>query len=112
MGHVVFPGCLSFYKLDSKTFATPPGRWFLASVKAKWFAKNQQLNVDQISLNSATVMIIPVPPGSVGRIRDQGVEHLLDRVGIHVFNSGTVSNTGMVEYNKSNHIPHGRYNYI
>eukprot|EP00545_Synedropsis_sp_CCMP1620_P004892 CAMPEP_0119029572 /NCGR_PEP_ID=MMETSP1176-20130426/40581_1 /TAXON_ID=265551 /ORGANISM="Synedropsis recta cf, Strain CCMP1620" /LENGTH=842 /DNA_ID=CAMNT_0006985919 /DNA_START=110 /DNA_END=2638 /DNA_ORIENTATION=+ len=111
MGHVVFPGCLSFYKLDGKTFAAPPGRWWLASVKAKWFAKNVELNVDEIKSNASTILILRIPPGSLGRIRDQGVEHLLD-VGTHVFNSGTVSNEGTVQYSRANHIPHGRYNYV
>lgn len=108
-GHVVMPGCISFYQKDGKTYAATEGRWTLPNPKARWVANNISLDQDQIQPENTKVLIIRVPPGSVGRVRDQGVEILLD-VGTHVFNSGTVVNAGTCEYCAQTHIPHGRYN--
>jgi hypothetical protein len=109
LGHIVNPGCLSFYRLDGKTFAAPEGRWFLSSYKASWTAKNVAIDQDHIVCGQA--LIIRVPPGSVGRIFDQGVPILLD-VGTHVFNSGTVKNAGSVSYASGNYFGHVNYHYI
>lgn len=112
LGHVVNPGCASFYVKDGKTFAAPQGRWFLSSYKAKWIAKNIALDNDQIHLGDISqVLIIRVPPGGVGRIFDQGVPILLD-VGTHVFNSGTIKNAGTMLYAENNYFRHGKYNYV
>jgi hypothetical protein len=108
-GHIVNPGCLSFYKLDGKTFAAPEGRWFLSSYRGSWTAKNVAIDQDHIVCGQA--LIIRVPPGSVGRIFDQGVPILLD-VGTHVFNSGTVKNAGSVSYASGNYFGHVNYHYI
>ena len=42
-GHIVNPGCLSFYIKDGRTFAVTQGRWLLMSLKASWIAKNVPL---------------------------------------------------------------------
>jgi hypothetical protein len=40
LGHIVSPGCMSFYKKDGKKFAAPPpGHWFLTSYKASGMSK-------------------------------------------------------------------------
>jgi hypothetical protein len=106
LGHIVNPGCISFYKRDGKTFAVTEGRWMLTSIKASWIAKNVPLDQDKISLSLSQVFILRVPPGCVGRIRDQGVEILLD-VGTHVFNSGTVTDNGTDTYAGDFYINHG-----
>jgi hypothetical protein len=112
LGHVVNPGCVSFYMNDGKTFAAPQGRWFLSSYKAKWIARNIALDKDEIQLGiPSQVLIIRVPPGGVGRIFDQGVPILLD-VGTHVFNSGTIKNAGTILYANHNFFRHGKYNYV
>jgi regulator of protease activity HflC (stomatin/prohibitin superfamily) len=109
LGHIVNPGCLSFYRLDGKTFAAPEGRWFLSSYKASWIARNVAIDQDQIVCGQA--LIIRVPPGAVGRIFDQGVPILLD-VGTHVFNSGTVKNAGCVSYASTYYFGHVNFHYI
>jgi len=111
MGHVVQPGCISFYKKDGKTYAVTEGRWMLTSIKAGWIGKNISLDHDKIVPQDSKVMIIRVPPGCVGRIRDQGVEYLLD-VGTHIFNSGTVTDCGTVRYADNFNWSHGRYHYV
>jgi hypothetical protein len=105
-GHIVLPGHISFYKRDGKTFAVTEGRWMLMSYKAAWVTKQVSLDQDVIAPHGTQVLIIRVPPGSVGRIRDQGTEVLLD-CGTHVFNSGQVVNTGTVQYAEFTHISHG-----
>jgi hypothetical protein len=105
-GHIVLPGHISFYRRDGKTFAVTEGRWLLTSYKAAWVTKQIALDQDVIAPHGTQVLIIRVPPGSVGRIRDQGTEVLLD-VGTHVFNSGQVVNTGTVQYAEYTHISHG-----
>lgn len=110
-GHVVNPGFISFYKKDGKTYAVTEGRWLLMSYKARWIAKNIKLDAAEIQPPNSQVLIIRVPPGSVGRILDQGVEVLLD-IGTHVFNSGTIVNAGTLKYADHVHIKHGRYNYV
>jgi hypothetical protein len=105
-GHIVLPGHISFYKRDGKTYAVTEGRWVLMSYKAVWVAKQISLDQDVIAPRGTQVLIIRVPSGSVGRIRDQGTEILLD-CGTHVFNSGQVVNAGTVEYAQSTHISHG-----
>jgi hypothetical protein len=107
-GHIVLPGHISFYRRDGKTFAVTEGRWLLTSYKAAWAARQIALDQDVIAPHGTQVLIIRVPPGSVGRIRDQGTEVLLD-VGTHVFNSGQVVNTGTVKYVEFTHISHGTY---
>ena len=111
LGHVVQPGCISFYKRDGKTYAVTEGRWMLTSVKAKWISKNISLDHDKIIPNNSKVLIIRVPPGCVGRIRDQGVEYLLD-TGRHVFNSGTVTDCGTVAYADNIYFNHGKTSFI
>jgi hypothetical protein len=109
-GHIVLPGHISFYKKDGKTFAVTEGRWLLMSYKAGWATKQVSLNQDVIAPHGTQVLIIRVPPGSVGRIRDQGTEVLLD-VGTHVFNSGQVVDAGTVRYAEFTHISHGTYTH-
>lgn len=112
-GHVVQPGCISFYNKDGKTYAVSEGRWWLASAKAKWIARNVAVNQDIIQFppDKSKVLILRVCPGQVALSRDQGVEILLD-VGTHVFNSGTVSYIDTKEYAKSQYFSHGRYHYL
>jgi hypothetical protein len=105
-GHIVLPGRISFYKHDGKTYAVTEGRWLLMSYKARWTTKLTALDQDVIAPSGTQVLIIRVPPGSVGRIRDQGTEVLLDS-GTHVFNSGQVVNVGTVSYAEFTHINHG-----
>jgi hypothetical protein len=113
MGHVVQPGCISFYNRDGKTYAVSEGRWMLTSIKAKWIAKNVSVNQDRIHFNggNSNVLIIRVKPGEVALIRDLGVEILLD-VGLHVFNSGTISYVDTKVYSETTYFRHGRYHYI
>jgi hypothetical protein len=107
-GHIVLPGHISFYQRDGKTFAVTEGRWLLMSYKAAWTTKLTALDKDVIAPMGTQVLIIRVPPGSIGRIRDQGTEVLLDS-GTHVFNSGQVVNVGTVTYAEYTHINHGTY---
>jgi regulator of protease activity HflC (stomatin/prohibitin superfamily) len=112
LGHVVFPGSVSFYSQDGKTYAVSEGRWMLTSLKAKWLKKNVPINSDKIELGAdSKVLILRVRPGEVALVRDLGVELLLD-VGIHVFNSGTVSFEGIQVYANSEYFHHGRYHYL
>jgi len=111
-GHVVDPGCISFYKKDGMTFAVTAGRWILGSLKASWIAKNVSLDDNNlIKPNDSKVLIVRVLPGEIGLIREQGVEMLLD-VGTHVFNSGTVSFKGQLKYANQPQFSHGRYHYL
>jgi len=48
LGHVVNPGCLSFYTLDGRTFAVAQGRWLLSSPKAFWISKNVSIDQDKV----------------------------------------------------------------
>jgi len=63
-GHVVQPGCISFYIRDGKTYAVSEGRWMLTSFKARWVAQNVPINTDKIELPDATskVLILRVRP--------------------------------------------------
>mmetsp|Transcript_14826 Transcript_14826/g.21046 ORF Transcript_14826/g.21046 Transcript_14826/m.21046 type:complete len:653 (+) Transcript_14826:67-2025(+) len=111
MGHIVKPGCISFYAMNGKTYAVAEGRWWLMKnpVKASWIDRNKSLDDDYI--NVGQVRIIRVLPGEVGLIREQGTEVLLD-VGTHVFNSGTVSIFDKVSISETKNFTHGRYNYL
>ncbi len=111
MGHVVKPGCISFYAMNGKTHAVAEGRWWLMKncFKASWIDRNKSLDDDYI--NVGQVRIIRVLPGEVGLIREQGTEVLLD-VGTHVFNSGTVSIFDKVKISEKKNFSHGRYNYL
>ncbi len=111
MGHVVKPGCISFYAMNGKTYAVAEGRWWLMKnlIKASWIDRNKSLDDDYI--NVGQVRIIRVLPGEVGLIREQGTEVLLD-VGTHVFNSGTVSIFDKVSISEVKNFTHGRYNYL
>ena len=109
LGHIVLPGCISFYNKDGKTFAVTEGRWMIPNPKAQWASKQISLDQDTIHPPGTQVLIIRVPPGSVGRILDKGTPVLLD-VGMHVFNSGVVVNVGTVEYSKNLLITHGKSN--
>jgi len=110
-GHVVDPGCISFYKKDGMTFAVTAGRWFLG-FKANWTEQNVSLDNDNlIKPQNSKVLIVRVLPGEVGLIREQGTEILLD-VGTHVFNSGTVSFQGKLKYAEKTQFSHGRYHYL
>jgi len=111
MGHVVKPGCISFYAMNGKTHAVAEGRWWLMKncFKASWIDLNKSLDDDYI--NVGQVRIIRVLPGEVGLIREQGTEVLLD-VGTHVFNSGTVSIFDKVTISEKKNFSHGRYNYL
>jgi regulator of protease activity HflC (stomatin/prohibitin superfamily) len=113
LGHVVSPGCVSFYQKDGQTFAAPPGRWFLASYKAWWTEQNVSLDQDLIDLHAkkSQVLIMRVPPGAVDCVYDRGVPIILD-VGTHVFNSGTVQHAGTIHWVSNDHINHGKYNYV
>lgn len=111
LGHIVLPGCISFYVKDGQTFAVTEGRWMLPNPKAKWVSKQVSLDQDIIQPQGTQALIIRVPPGSVGRILDRGTPVLLD-VGMHVFNSGVVVNVGTVKYAQNARISHGPYNYI
>ena len=113
LGHVVSPGCVSFYQKDGLTSAAPPGRWFLKSYKARWTEQNVSLDQNKIDLHlkRSQVLIIRVPPGAVGCVHDRGVPILLD-VGTHVFNSGTVQDAGTIHWVSNDHINHGKYNYV
>ena len=106
LGHIVLPGCISFYVKDGKTYAVTEGRWMLCNPKAKWVSKQITLNQDIIQPQGTQALVIRVPPGSVGRILDRGTPVLLD-VGMHVFNSGVVVNVGTVEYAVNATISHG-----
>jgi regulator of protease activity HflC (stomatin/prohibitin superfamily) len=110
-GHVVDPGCISFYKKDGLTFAATEGRWILKSIKASWIEKNVSLDNDEIKPFDSKVLIVRVLPGEIGLVREQGTEMLLD-VGTHVFNSGTVSLTKKVSYAENTNFSHGRYHYL
>ena len=110
LGHVVKPGCISFYKKDGKIYAAPEGRWLLSSYKAGWLQKTN-ISLDQDQIKVEQVLIIRVSPGSVGRVMDQGNPILLD-VGTHVFNSGTITNVGTVEYAEREYFNHGKYHYV
>ncbi len=110
-GHVVNPGCASFYQKDGLTYAVTEGRWILFSERAKWIKKNVSLQEETITFEDSTVMIIRINPGKIGKIFEQGVEKLLD-VGTHVFNSGTVSFEGTVAINDNAYFNHGRYHYL
>ena len=107
LGHIVLPGCISFYTKDGKTFAVTEGRWMLTNPKAQWVSKQISLDQDTIQPHGTQVLIIRVPPGSVGRILDKGTPILLD-VGMHVFNSGVVVNVGTVDYANNQRIAHGK----
>lgn len=111
LGHVVNPGCISFYIKDGLTFAATEGRWFLFSERAKWIKKNVSLQKETICLSDSAVMIIRVNPGKIGKIHEQGVEKLLD-VGTHVFNSGVVSFEGTIDISNETRFSHGRYHYL
>jgi hypothetical protein len=113
LGHVVLPGCVSFYGRDGKTYAVGEGRWMLTSVKARWISQNISIQSDKIQLPDQTskVLIVRVDPGEVALVRDLGVEKLLD-VGHHVFNSGTVSYVTTKVYADSEYFRHGRYHYL
>lgn len=113
LGHVVLPGCVSFYTRDGKTYAVSEGRWMLTSLKARWIGQNVPVNSDKIELPGAMskVLILRVCPGEVALIRDLGVERLLD-VGNHVFNSGTISYVATKVYAQSEYFSHGRYHYL
>lgn len=112
-GHVVQPGCISFYSRDGKTYAVSEGRWMLTSLKARWVQQNVPINADKIELPDATskVLILRVRPGEVALIRDLGVELLLD-VGSHIFNTGTISYVGTKVYSETEYFRHGRYHYL
>lgn len=109
-GHVVLPGCLSFYAVDGKTYAVSQGRWSLLSYKARWIAKNVTLDRNKIQVSNSPVLIIRVNQGSIGRVRNQGNEVLLD-AGTHVFNSGLVADDGTVSFS-AHEFHHGRYHFI
>lgn len=110
-GHIVNPGCLSFYNVDGRTFAVTQGRWLLMSFKASWIARNVPIDQEEIKIARSRVLIIRVSPGCVGTILVQGSPVLLE-VGTHVFNSGTVVNCGTSQYASHEHIQHGKYNYV
>lgn len=107
LGHVVLPGCISFYSKDGRTFAVTEGRWMLSNPKARWVVKQVSLDQNCIQPSGTQVLIIRIPPGCVGRILDQGTPVLLD-VGMHVFNSGVVVNVGTVQYANNDRISHGK----
>mmetsp|Transcript_8747 Transcript_8747/g.25154 ORF Transcript_8747/g.25154 Transcript_8747/m.25154 type:complete len:834 (+) Transcript_8747:149-2650(+) len=109
MGHIVRPGCISFYEMDGKTYAVPQGRWLLISYKARWTDRN--VSVDRDEIRSGQVLIIRIPPGAVGRIFDQGVPSLL-AVGTHVFNSGNVKNAGTIVYANNPYFSHDKFRYV
>jgi hypothetical protein len=111
LGHIVNPGCLSFCKLDGKTFAVTQGRWLLTNVKAAWIAKNVPIDQNKIQIANSQILIIRVPPGSVGCILEQGTEVLLD-TGTHVFNSGTVAHVSTLQYANQETFSHGQYSYV
>ncbi|KAL7556998.1 hypothetical protein ACA910_002291 [Epithemia clementina (nom. ined.)] len=110
-GHVVKPGCISFYRLDGREYAVTQGRWILTNPKASWIRpRNVKLDLDVITAGNQ-ILILRVPPGGVGCILDQGVEVLLD-VGTHVFNSGMVVNAGTRLWAAHAYLSHGRYHYV
>ena len=113
MGHVVKPGCLSFYTMNGKTFAISQGRWWLmkSPIKAHWLNGNRNVTLDRNQITAGQVHILRVLPGEVGMIREQGSEVLLD-VGTHVFNSGTVTINGTMSYSDNKYFHHGRYHYL
>eukprot|EP00567_Pseudictyota_dubia_P008445 CAMPEP_0197442418 /NCGR_PEP_ID=MMETSP1175-20131217/8437_1 /TAXON_ID=1003142 /ORGANISM="Triceratium dubium, Strain CCMP147" /LENGTH=889 /DNA_ID=CAMNT_0042972887 /DNA_START=108 /DNA_END=2777 /DNA_ORIENTATION=+ len=111
LGHIVRPGCISFYKKDGRTYAVGEGRWLLPSPKASWCCRNVSLDQDVINPANTQVLIIRVLKGEVGLVMEQGTERLLD-VGTHVYNSGTVSLVGKRCYSRDNYFMHGRYHYL
>mmetsp|Transcript_20111 Transcript_20111/g.37885 ORF Transcript_20111/g.37885 Transcript_20111/m.37885 type:complete len:747 (+) Transcript_20111:542-2782(+) len=113
LGHVVRPGCISFYTINGKTFALSEGRWWLMKnpIRAHWLRGHRNISLDRDETSAGEVHIIRVLPGEVGLIRAQGTEVLLD-VGTHVFNSGTVTIAGKVAYSENHHFHHGRYHYL
>ena len=110
-GHIVAPGCMSFYMKDGLTYAVSEGRWWFGNMKASWIAQNVSLNEDLIKPSSSKVLIVRILPGEIGLVREQGVEMLLD-VGIHVFNSGTVAFHGKFKFSVHAFFDHGRYHYL
>jgi len=110
-GHVVNPGCISFYTKDGKTYAVTEGRWWLNSTKACWIRRNESLDKNVISPEESKVLIVRILPGTVGLARERGTEILLD-VGTHVFNSGLVSFIESVNYKDVDSFSHGRYHYL
>uniref|UniRef100_A0A7S4IHY0 Band 7 domain-containing protein n=1 Tax=Odontella aurita TaxID=265563 RepID=A0A7S4IHY0_9STRA len=110
-GHVVLPGCISFYKKDGRTYAVGEGRWLLPNPKASWCCRNVSLDQDVIAPSKTQVLIIRILKGEVGLVMEQGVEKLLD-VGSHVYNSGTVSLVGKKQYANDQYFSHGRYHYL
>jgi len=112
-GHVVRPGCMSFYSKYGLVYAVPEGKWWLPSPTAKWMKgfKNLSLDQDLIKSPDNQVIVIRVIEGQVGLITVQGVHNLLD-VGTHVFNSGTVQCCGVVCYSDKSYFGHGPYHYM
>jgi len=112
-GHVVRPGCISFYSKFGLTYAAPEGKWWLPNVNAKWIEgyKNVSLDQDLIQTSDNQVIIIRVVEGQVGLITVQGVHRLLD-VGTHVFNSGTVKFCKIICYSDNSYFSHGPYHYM
>ena len=118
MGHIVRPGCISFYKKYGIIYAAPEGRWWLLDPMAKWMTSlkdlsfcNVSLDTPVISLPKSQVLIIRIIEGEVGLITIQGVYYLLD-VGTHVFNTGTVRYIRIVAYSAQTYCNHGPYHYL
>ena len=112
LGHVVRPGCLSFYEKNGKTYAAGEGRWWLASsTKANWMKDHVNISLDNDSITAGNVQILRVMHGEVGLVREQSTEVLLD-VGTHVFNSGTVTFVGKIPFADKISFNHGRYHYL
>jgi regulator of protease activity HflC (stomatin/prohibitin superfamily) len=109
-GHIVLPGCISFYVKDGKTYAAPEGRWWLPSTEASWRNRNVRLDTKIISQNSGA-LIIRVSPGEIGFVEKQGVPVLLD-VGTHVFNSGNVTFVKHKKVAESAYFSHGPYHSV
>jgi len=112
-GHVVRPGCISFYYKFGLIYTAPEGKWWLPNVNAKWIKgfKNVSLDQDLIQTSDNQVIIIRVVEGQVGLITVQGIHRLLD-VRMHVFNSGTVQFCEIIRYADNSDFSHGPYHYM
>jgi len=112
-GHVVRPGCISFYSKYGLTYAVPEGKWWLPNPSANWIKGFKNISLDQylIETKNKQVIVIRIIEGQIGLITVQGVHRLLD-VGTHVFNSGAVQCCEVVCYSDKSHFDHGPYHYM
>ena len=113
LGHVIKPGCISFYTKNGLTYAIPEGRWWLmkSPLVAHWMESLRNVSLDTDLIRAGEARILRVEPGEVGMIQAHGTPMLLD-VGTHVFNSGAVTIKGKVSYSEQKYFHHGPLHYL